>query len=232
MLNCDGKMRHSRLTRRPQSASRIWTCSHVKLVDDSQAVLSSEYGMRNDGLLSVMEDRKATLSHQKKEPLQNLDPKTMHVPVVAVTGHQATPAKADRYSEWSKTCMEGFIEDAPPTESAGGDSAQGKQPEAVALAGTPIESKPTSRHNVLLNILQGPKCKTCNMTSTTRFQNLREMRRDCTALPRNNWRSAHHGSGNSEGGQSIKIATRVCRGGAKFLFVLVPELSNQQHERR
>ena len=149
MLNCDSKMKDSRLTMKPQSASRIWTCFYASSWWRTLLMYCHrEWYVKRWAALTNGRQESKILSPKKGKSPQNFDPKTMHVPVVAATRHQATPAKAGRYSEWSQPCMQGFIEDSPPIESAGGDSTQGKQPEAVPLASTPNESKPTRRHHV------------------------------------------------------------------------------------
>ena len=67
MLNCDSKMKDSRLTMRPQSACQGFGRVLMRQVGGGLSggtVIGT--GMRNDGLPSLMEDRRARFSYQKK----------------------------------------------------------------------------------------------------------------------------------------------------------------------
>ena len=117
----------------------------------------------------------------KKEITTEFGFETMHVPVVA--RHQAdTPCqnghnRARRASSKTHIPMNERQVTPPRENKLKLFLLRARRTKASQRAGTMC----------LLHFLQGPNCESCNMTSATlsRFQNLREMRRDGMGLPRN-----------------------------------------------
>ena len=121
----------------------------------------------------------------------------MHVPVVAVTTHQSTPAKAggDPLPDRLQPFTEGSVEEPLATEPAGVDSTQEREPEVLPLVQRP-QNKPTRFNNLFVGVPKDSNCAICEMTDRmrARCQKRLERRRDCIACPSHIRRSPPSGS--------------------------------------
>ena len=144
----------------------------VKLLDDYLAVLS--LGM----LCETMHFFWTTGKHKSwtKDGITYECRSENHVPVVALTRHQSTPAIAADHSlpDWLQPFTEGSVEAAPAIESEGrNNSTQDAEPEVPALAQTPNASQ--SKHHLFTNFPKDPKCDVCRMTKTVRARFLKRL---------------------------------------------------------
>ena len=116
-------MEQSRQTKGLKSTSK--TCVCVKLARFVSGIVIGNV-MRNDRILLLVESGRATIFQQRRKcRYEN------HVPIIAVTPAQAG---SDSLPDLVRTVNGKLNSQTPPIESAGGNSTQEKEPDALPRA--------------------------------------------------------------------------------------------------